>query len=284
MELDVNRMFQTLEGLLGVTLVLHDRAGILHDERHPLPEWRGYHRHLYCRTDRHRQASYDRLCLEHCFRQVNLRASQTREPFVHTCWKGAQEVVVPLYIGPAHVATLFAGIFRAQNAGAATASDEPAGRYPGWSELPVLDDERRETLVSLLWAAGCGLTQLWQDRTTQPAGRRGAVLNFIHLNAHRNPSLDDLARELKLSSSRTSHLVRELFSCSFQQFLTRVRLDRARTQLRRTTYTIERIALGLGFQSAGYLHRIFLREYGQTPGDYRRVAQADQPSHPEEDK
>lgn len=264
---DIARIFQYLEKRLEVTLVLHDRAGVF--KRESLPSSLGYHRHPYCRGDRFNKDGYDRQCMEHCFRLVNEQAARTAEPFVHLCWKKAQEVVMPLYLHQIHVATLFAGVFRAP----VRKGSKVAGGGAGWHALPELTDQRREELCDLLRLAGQGLIALVQTpETVQPQGRKEIALRFLRLNAHRSPCLDELAVALSLSPSRTSHLMRELFDCGFQQLLTRIRLERACEQLQNTEYTIERIALGLGFQSAGYLHRLFLREFGKTPGEYRQEA------------
>lgn len=77
---------------------------------------------------------------------------------------------------------------------------------------------------------------------------------------------------------RASGVSRELLRQRFQVVLGRTpkeEIDRQRSQivcdmLRRTTWTIDRIAGDLGFGAADELCRFFKRTTGQTPGEYRK--------------
>lgn len=247
--------------MFGVTITLHDPAGIFTGPGHPpLPDIQAHHRHPFCHADRFRRSSYDRLCLQHCLRDVEAQAGSGRDCFVHRCWKGAAEVVIPVYVGSTHAATLFAGVFR-------------GGRPPAGINnrtLPELTPEVAERIALLLRAAVYGVIHE-QGTGIAPRGRKEQILHYLGLNAHRQPTLGELAQALKLSPSRTSHAVRELCGCNFQTLLNRVRIERARDQLLNTDYTIERIALSLGYRSGGYLHRIFRREMRLTPDEFRRT-------------
>lgn len=55
--------------------------------------------------------------------------------------------------------------------------------------------------------------------------------------------------------------------------LNRIRLDKAKRQLRRTRHKIEAVAHDCGFGSRVNLHRQFARHVGMSPGTYRRQAQ-----------
>jgi len=77
---------------------------------------------------------------------------------------------------------------------------------------------------------------------------------------------------------RTAGVSRELLRQRFQTVLSRTpkeEIDRQRAQivcdhLRRTTWTIDRIAGDLGFGAADELCRFFKRTTGSTPGEFRR--------------
>lgn len=258
---DIAGILATIEAMFGVTITLHDPAGIFTGAGHPpLPDIQAHHRHPFCHADRFRRSSYDRLCLQHCLREVEAQAGGGRDCFVHRCWKGASEIVIPVYIGNTHAATIFVGVFR-------------GGRSPAGIDnrsLPTLTPELTQRIVLLLRAGVYGVIHE-QGIGLPPRDRRERILHYLGLNAHRQPTLGELAQELKLSPSRASHAVRELCGCNFQTLLNRVRLERARDQLRNTDHTIERIAIGLGYRSGVYLHRLFRKEMNLTPNEFRRM-------------
>jgi transcriptional regulator GlxA family with amidase domain len=72
--------------------------------------------------------------------------------------------------------------------------------------------------------------------------------------------------------------------------VSRLRVERAKQLLARTTFSVESIAQLCGFASGPYFHRVFKRASGGTPRSYRRhvavknLARRDRPdtarSHP----
>ena len=56
---------------------------------------------------------------------------------------------------------------------------------------------------------------------------------------------------------------------SYEQYLRRVRIERAKRMLASTRVEIERIGQACGFRDRHYFHRVFKRASGVTPGAYR---------------
>src|SRR5690606_24398363 len=102
-----------VEAALGVVITLQDHAGIFlaPDGTPALPQSRRRHERPYCEAGRDRPA-WDQACLAHCAGTVPGQASQRHHAFIHHCWKGAAEIVVPILHEGAHVGTLFAGTWR----------------------------------------------------------------------------------------------------------------------------------------------------------------------------
>ncbi len=103
----------------------------------------------------------------------------------------------------------------------------------------------------------------------KPVTRQAVIRRFLKYNATHPVGLSDLARTLALSSSRTSHLVKNLFGLSFQTLLTRERLDRAKLLLVYTDYSVKEIAQRVGMPNKYYFNRTFRKIIGTPPGKFR---------------
>lgn len=79
-----------------------------------------------------------------------------------------------------------------------------------------------------------------------------------------------LAPMMQMTRHQLTAKVRSLTGLSANNFITRVRLDRASQLLRSTSMNISEIAWDCGFQDLSYFGRVFKEIYGQTPTNYRR--------------
>lgn len=271
----IEQLLCDAEALLGVHICLHDRAAIFHgaDGQSLLRPRRRFHDNAYCELDRLAIRGWDQRCKAHCLSASNAQAAQLAEPFTQVCWKGVQEVVIPIMRDGVHLATLFAGQFRD-----APPIGLPAHVEAAWRALPVLKPGDADRIGRVLRALGDGLLTLVDQSNRLDASDRDRatrIRRFIHYHAHRpNLRLADLAAALDLSESRTSHLVRELFDASFQDLLLRERLARAKSMLLTTRSTVRVIAARTGFASEYYFNRLFRQREGIPPAKFRRQAQA----------
>jgi AraC-like DNA-binding protein len=272
----IERLLLDTETLLGVRLAIHDRASIFHgrDGESLLLPSRRYHANSYCESGRFDRAGWDARCKDHCFTAMHAQAQQALGPFTHGCWKGVREIVVPIRREGVHLATLFAGQFRAIGEDTLPARRIDASLRNAWQALPTLDGERAAGMGRVLMALGAGLLALIDqaNRLTSPdADRTTRIRLFLHYHAHRPTlRLADLARALDLSPSRTSHLVKELFDQPFQSVLQSERLARARAMLLTSHYPVRVIASRTGFASEYYFSRVFRAAHGMPPAQYRK--------------
>lgn len=148
----IERILKDAERLLGVTITIHDRAAIFSsvDADRLLAGHRARHRHPYCRLGRLKQPGWDRNCLDHCLDAVNLEVREKRNPIVHLCWKGVQEVAAPVLRDGMHLLTIFAGAFRHPRGEALRAPGASRERRSG-----VTRSCRRRTMPGSSPSAGC---------------------------------------------------------------------------------------------------------------------------------
>jgi AraC-like DNA-binding protein len=97
------------------------------------------------------------------------------------------------------------------------------------------------------------------------------ALDFIENNLGDEITREDTARAAGLSPSHFSHLMRSKTGWSFTEMLARLRVDRACRLLAHTELDLVQIAGDCGFGDQSYFTRVFGRQTGQTPGDFRRA-------------
>ncbi len=98
------------------------------------------------------------------------------------------------------------------------------------------------------------------------------AVQYIAAHYHRGPSLEEVARMMGLSYCYFSRLFSQETGMSFQEYLTRVRLENARHLLLTTPLTVEKVAARVGYEDPSHFIRVFKRCYRMTP---RRFARTD---------
>lgn len=81
--------------------------------------------------------------------------------------------------------------------------------------------------------------------------------------------LSELCKKLGFSLSYISSLFREKTGLTFRQYLLRVRMEKACFFLRSSDMTVGRIAAAVGYADPAFFHKIFRRQTGCTPEQYR---------------
>lgn len=82
-------------------------------------------------------------------------------------------------------------------------------------------------------------------------------------------SLDEVAVAVGVHPVHLARQFRRTFGCSVGEYVRRTRVDHACRALR-TGASLGAIALAVGFADQSHLTRVFKRETGMTPGEYRR--------------
>ena len=96
------------------------------------------------------------------------------------------------------------------------------------------------------------------------------ALRMVESHLNRRVSREEAARTCALSIRQFSHIFRHVMGLSFGEFALRARLASAAHHLLYTDLSIEAIASETGFVDGAHLHRMFEKQFGQTPAQYRR--------------
>ncbi|HCJ6372141.1 reactive chlorine-specific transcriptional regulator RclR [Citrobacter sp. RHBSTW-00671] len=104
--------------------------------------------------------------------------------------------------------------------------------------------------------------------------RLGAVV-FQMLESPAHPwSVEELAQRAHMSRASFAQLFREVSNSTPLAVLTTLRLQFAAQMLSRGAQPLVVIAESVGYASESSFHKVFLREFGCTPGEYRKRVKA----------
>lgn len=97
-----------------------------------------------------------------------------------------------------------------------------------------------------------------------------SVIEYLDGHYYENISVDSIASRFFMSSSYFSHLFKKRANKSLVEYLNETRLRHAKALLENEELSVGEIALRVGFNDINYFSRIFKREVGVTPTEYRR--------------
>ena len=95
------------------------------------------------------------------------------------------------------------------------------------------------------------------------------IINYIQ-NDYKNVTLDVLSDTFHLSKPYLSKYIKEKSGITFQEVVKEARMKKAKELLRETNYTVETVAAEVGYETVEHFNRLFKRNYGMTPIQYRK--------------
>jgi two-component system response regulator YesN len=93
------------------------------------------------------------------------------------------------------------------------------------------------------------------------------MIQYIHEHYAKNISLIDLANQVCISRNYLSQIFRKATGESFNQYVTRVRMEKAKTLILEGKYMIYEIAEMVGFKNTPYFSTLFKKYTGLNPSD-----------------
>ena len=99
------------------------------------------------------------------------------------------------------------------------------------------------------------------------------ALHFIEENFHRpDLQLREVAAAAHVSPSHLAYLLRTRVGVRYVRYMTLLRMKEGKRLLAETDLKVAAIAGRAGYADPGYFYRVFRREVGVTPSQYRRLA------------
>ncbi|TVR11988.1 MAG: methylated-DNA--[protein]-cysteine S-methyltransferase [Salinarimonadaceae bacterium] len=125
-------------------------------------------------------------------------------------------------------------------------------------------DTAREITAELADASG-----LRDETERQDYEQVRRIVAFISQNWRRQPSLEEIARDVGLSTTQVHHLFRRWAGLSPKAFLQAVTLDAARAMLAGSASVLD-AAYETGLSGPGRLHDLFVTHEALSPGEFKR--------------
>ncbi|MEW6356119.1 MAG: helix-turn-helix domain-containing protein [Planctomycetota bacterium] len=266
-----------MEKISGLRICVHDLRGWTEaNGRRQLPPGRYIHLDPFCmKVKAHPEGR--RLCGESDYHRANARGLRERRPFLKKCHAGVWEMVCPIIRGNQMMGSIFCGVCR-------KTARVPAWPWAGKSKRrmeslyrsrPMVADRSMWEVGRILGAAvpvmlenGLGLLGARRDRISD------TIMGWMGENYAEDIIVGDLARQLNLSPSRTAHVVKERTGLSFGRLVTSFRVREAKNRLRLTNDRITDIARQIGFGDSNYFSRVFSKQEGASPREFRKLRRA----------
>ncbi len=96
------------------------------------------------------------------------------------------------------------------------------------------------------------------------------VVDYIHQNYNRDINLEEVAEAVYFSPCYLSRVFKQMLKVNFIDYLTQIRLEKAKMFLKDTNYSISDIGKKVGYQDPKYFSTLFKKNVGCTPSEYRR--------------
>lgn len=145
--------------------------------------------------------------------------------------------------------------------------DEATHQYVSFIEKQLeqdIDGELEENMLTLLFellARQCSAGKIDQ--------RIKKVIQYIHQDIAVNYTIEELANVACLSTTQFKHLFNKDVQLSPFKYLTKLRMEKARTLLTNTDMPVSRIAEEVGFSNPSSFTRSFNGYFGLPPKSYR---------------
>jgi len=230
-------------------------------------------------------AGKSRACAA-CLRlQQQLSDTAQNEPQTLTCELGLSDTAVPIRFGERLVGFLQTGqVFRKKptekqfNRAATLVAqwglDIETDRFKeAYFSGEVLSFQKHESVVKLLSIFGQHISilsnQILMQRASAEPPAIARAKQFIQEHQSEDLSLGLVAKAVNMSVFYFCKMFKKTIGLNFTDYVSRVRVEKAKNLLLNRNLRISEIAYEVGFQSLTHFNRIFKKVAGQSPTDYR---------------
>ncbi len=217
--------------------------------------------------------------------QQRLSETATHEPQTVVCQAELCDTAVPVRMGERLIGFLQTGqVFRKKPTegqfnrvakllaewGVPAGADELRETY---FKTRVLSPRQHESIVKLLTIFAQHLSMVTNQILVQQANAEPPTVTrakqFIQEHQTEDLSLGQVAKAVNTSTFYFCKMFKKFTGINFTDYLSRVRIEKAKNLLLNPNLRVSEIAYEVGFQSLTHFNRVFKRVIGQSPTVYR---------------
>jgi AraC-like DNA-binding protein len=230
-------------------------------------------------------AQKSRACAA-CLRvQQQLTEGAQHAPMTVTCELGLCDTAVPVRLGEQLIGFLQTGqIFKKKPSEAQFAKTaklvaewgvqvEEEQLRNAYFSTKVLSQKQYDAMVKLLsiFAQHISMVsnQVLVHRENSEPPMITRAKQFIEENQTEDLSLDQVAKAVNTSTFYFCKMFKKATGLNFTEYVSRVRIEKAKNLLLNPNLRISEIAYEVGFQSLTHFNRVFKKIVGQSPTEYR---------------
>ncbi len=144
--------------------------------------------------------------------------------------------------------------------------EEALELYP--SNIPFKNEQLYALMVLLLAQIFNGITFCENKKLNMNAASQ--VFAYCNENFSEDISLDSVSRALAVSKYHIIRIFREKLNTTFQAYINRLRMEKAKQLLSQTSESITQISIQTGYNTIRSFNRVFLADTGVSPTQYRK--------------
>jgi AraC-like DNA-binding protein/ligand-binding sensor protein len=217
--------------------------------------------------------------------QERLAQGEVSEPITIVCSSGSCETAVPVRLGSQLIGFLQTGqVFRSKpttdqferttkaltKLGVKLDLDQLKHAYFATRVMPKKQQEAATTLLKIF---AQHLSAVSNQVIMQPPKAEPDVIAkakaYIEEHQAENIRLEQVAQAVNTNRFHFCKLFKKATGINYTDYLSRIRIEKAKNLLLNPNLRISEIAFEVGFQSITHFNRVFSKVFGQSPTDYR---------------
>jgi len=203
------------------------------------------------------------------------RCRLSKKPEMHICHAGLVEMAVPIIHDSDVIGYVSFGHIKmgGQEDLKALISDLPVDTESAqriYNSLPEYDREKIEAIINM---AEIFITYLMSERLLKPRENENfeAIRRYVLENVEKKLTAQTIAAGTHLSKTALYNVIKKTTGNSVNEYINSVKIDRSKSLLLETEMSVDEIAEGLGFSSAGYYAQLFKKFEGISPSIFRKT-------------
>ncbi|MFF2888455.1 response regulator [Paenibacillus sp. NPDC057967] len=129
-------------------------------------------------------------------------------------------------------------------------------------------------LLTFIQQVTSAVSERSMDKKKQSENSMSEAKIFLDRNLYRDISVEEAATHVGLSTSYFSLLFKQTYGETFIEYVTRQRMERAKSLLAESQKSVAQIAKEVGYAERRYFTKVFMKYTGDNPTDYRSKFQS----------